>query len=153
MFIEERFFILKNVLFACSGEALTQRIRSKIFRAYLSQDIAWFDDPTHNPGSLCLQLSSEASAVQRVRTVLIYDNLTVFIFIIQATGVHIGTVLEAFGNLGIGTVLSFIYGWELTLVIIGFLPFLIVPGVVNVKLVDKFSKKDSKAFKAASQVC
>ncbi len=61
--------------------------------------------------------------------------------------------MEAFGNLGIGTVLSFIYGWELTLVIIGFLPFLIVAGLVNVKLVDKFSKKDSKAFKAASQVC
>jgi hypothetical protein len=67
LFLEERFFILKNVFFACSGEALTQRIRSKIFRAYLSQDTAWFDDSTHNPGSLCLQLSSEASAVQRVR--------------------------------------------------------------------------------------
>jgi ABC-type bacteriocin/lantibiotic exporter with double-glycine peptidase domain len=55
--------------------------------------------------------------------------------------------LEAFGNLGIGTVLSFIYGWELALVIIGFLPFIIIGGVINVKLVDKFSKKDSKASK------
>jgi Na+-driven multidrug efflux pump len=61
--------------------------------------------------------------------------------------------LEAFGNLSIATILSFIYGWELTLVIIGFLPFLIVAGVVNIILVDKFSKKDSKAFKEASQVC
>ncbi|CAF1338277.1 unnamed protein product [Adineta steineri] len=126
--------IIANSLFAYSGEALTQRIRSKIFRTYLNQDITWFDDPSHNPGSLCLQLSSEASTVQKT------------------TGVYIGTVLEAFGNLGIGTVLSFIYGWELTLVVIGFLPFLIVTGIVGIKLVDKFSKKDSKAFTAASQV-
>lgn len=61
---------LKNFLFACSGEALTERIRSKVFKAYLSQDIAWFDDPTHNPGSLCLQLSSDASTIQKVRILL-----------------------------------------------------------------------------------
>jgi ATP-binding cassette subfamily B (MDR/TAP) protein 1 len=64
--IDEKSFLLKSFLFAYSGEALVQRIRSKMFRTYLSQDIAWFDDPIHNTGSLCLQLSSEASAVQRV---------------------------------------------------------------------------------------
>ena len=80
------------------------------------------------------------------------DNFADFVFVIQTTGVHIGTILEAFGNLGIGTVLSLIYGWELTLVIIGFLPFIIIAGVINVKLVNKFSKKDSKTFKEASKV-
>ncbi|UJR07310.1 hypothetical protein I4U23_011598 [Adineta vaga] len=125
---------LQNFLFACSGEALTERIRSKIFRNYLNQDIAWFDDPTRNSGSLCLQLASEASAVQKT------------------TGVHMGTILEVVGNLGVGTILSFVYGWELTFVIIGFLPFIILAGIVNVKLVYKFSKNDSKVFKKASQV-
>jgi ABC-type bacteriocin/lantibiotic exporter with double-glycine peptidase domain len=60
--------------------------------------------------------------------------------------------LEAFGNLGIATILSFIYGWELTLVMIGFLPFIIIIGMLNVKLMDRFTKKDSQAFKEASKV-
>ncbi len=132
---------------------MTQRVRSKIFRAYLSQDIAWFDDPTHNPGSLCLQLSSEASAIQKVRISFYYNNLAFVISIIQTTGIYIGTLLEAFGNLGIGTILSLYYGWELTLVMIGFLPFIILAGVLNVKLIDKFSKKDFQSLKEASKVC
>lgn len=65
---------------------------------------------------------------------------------------HIGTILEALGNLGTGTILSFIYGWELTLVIIGFLPFLIGAGILNMKSVDKFLKKDFRTFEEASQV-
>lgn len=80
------------------------------------------------------------------------NNFTCFIFIIQTTGIHIGTFLEAFGNLGIGTIISLIYGWELTLVMIGFLPFIIIIGVLNTKLTSKFSKKDSQAFKEASNV-
>ncbi|CAF1454735.1 unnamed protein product [Adineta ricciae] len=125
---------LQNFLFAYSGESLIQRIRSKLFKTYMGQEISWFDDPSHNTGSLCLQLSSEASAVQK------------------SVGVHLGTIFETFGNLGTGTVLSFVYGWELTLVIIGFLPFLIISGVINMKLVDKYTKRDLITFKEVSQL-
>jgi len=53
-------------MFACSGEALTKRLRAKAFRAILRQEIAWFDDPDNNTGALCTRLSTEAAAIQGV---------------------------------------------------------------------------------------
>ncbi|CAF5176033.1 unnamed protein product, partial [Rotaria sp. Silwood1] len=44
---------IQSFLFACSGEALTKRLRSKTFRAILRQEIAYFDHPDNNTGALC----------------------------------------------------------------------------------------------------
>jgi hypothetical protein len=53
-------------MFALAGENLTKRLRSSAFRAMLSQEVAWFDEPENNVGSLCTRLSVEAGAVQGV---------------------------------------------------------------------------------------
>jgi hypothetical protein len=53
-------------MFAIAGENLTKRLRSKVFQSMLSQEIAWFDEPDNNVGSICTRLSVEASAVQGV---------------------------------------------------------------------------------------
>jgi hypothetical protein len=53
-------------MFACSGEALTKRLRAKTFHAVLRQEIAWFDHPDNNTGVLCTRLSSEAATIQGV---------------------------------------------------------------------------------------
>lgn len=52
-----------------SGEALTQRLRSKIFRTLLRQEVAYFDHPDNNTGALCTRLATEASDVQGVRLI------------------------------------------------------------------------------------
>ncbi|CAF4710929.1 unnamed protein product, partial [Rotaria magnacalcarata] len=44
---------LQGFLFACSGEALTKRLRSKAFSSLLRQEIAYFDDQSNNTGALC----------------------------------------------------------------------------------------------------
>ncbi|CAF4946554.1 unnamed protein product, partial [Rotaria socialis] len=44
---------LQSFLFAISGESLTQRLRAKIFRTLLQQDIAYFDQAENNTGALC----------------------------------------------------------------------------------------------------
>jgi len=53
-------------MFACSGEALTKRLRAKAFAAILRQEIAWFDQAENSTGALCTRLSNEASAIQGV---------------------------------------------------------------------------------------
>ena len=58
-------------MFGISGENLTKRLRSEGFKAMLSQDIAWYDDPANNVGTLCTRLSVEAAAVQGVSNNLI----------------------------------------------------------------------------------
>lgn len=103
-------FFFQSFLFGLSGENMTKRLRARAFKIMLSQDIGWFDDKANNVGTLCTKLSVEAAAVQ------------------GATGVQLGNVFMNVANLGVGLVLAFFYGWSITLVIIGFLPFLVISG-------------------------
>ncbi len=69
-----------------------------------------------------------------------------------ATGVRIGFTLMNIGNLGVGLVIGFVYSWVITLLIIGFLPFVIILGVFQAKMLTKFSEKDKKILEEAGQV-
>lgn len=53
-------------MFGLSGENLTKRIRSKAFKAILSQEIGYFDKEENNVGTLTTRLAVEAAAVQGV---------------------------------------------------------------------------------------
>lgn len=52
-----------------SGERLTMRIRRKMFRAMLSQEMGWYDDKVNGVGAICARLSGEAASVQGVSAV------------------------------------------------------------------------------------
>jgi ABC-type multidrug transport system fused ATPase/permease subunit len=52
--------------FAIAGEKLTKRLRGNMFRAMLSQEMAWFDRKDNGVGALCAKLSGEAASVQGV---------------------------------------------------------------------------------------
>ncbi|CAF3438593.1 unnamed protein product [Rotaria socialis] len=125
---------LQSFLFAISGESLTQRLRAKIFRTLLQQDIAYFDQAENNTGALCTRLATEASEVQ------------------GATGVRIGTMLQNISNLGVGIVLAFIYGWSLTLIMLAFVPFMILAGFLQTYLLTGFADKDKKALEEAGKI-
>ena len=53
-------------MFAISGEYLTMRIRGLAFKAYLRQEIGYFDDHRNNVGAVTTRLATDASAVQGV---------------------------------------------------------------------------------------
>jgi ATP-binding cassette subfamily B (MDR/TAP) protein 1 len=53
-------------MFGISGENLTKRLRSQGFKTMLSQEVAWYDDPSNNVGTLCTRLAVEAAAIQGV---------------------------------------------------------------------------------------
>jgi hypothetical protein len=55
-------------------------------------------------------------------------------------------------NLGVGIVLAFVYSWAITLLIILFVPFMIISGVIQTKLMVGFSSKDKKNLEEAGKV-
>ena len=69
---------LQGWMLSIAGENMTKRLRRKAFKAMLSQEMAWHDEPENNTGSLCARLSGDAGKVQ------------------GASGSRIGTVLHAF---------------------------------------------------------
>ncbi|CAF4087238.1 unnamed protein product [Rotaria sp. Silwood2] len=87
---------LQSFFFAYSGETLTRRIRAKIFRTILRQEIAFFDDPNNSTGALCTRLANEASAVQ------------------GATGVYMGIMFQNIAALGTAIIIGFVFSWQLT---------------------------------------
>ena len=121
-------------MFSCSGEALTKRLRSKIFRAILRQDIAYFDQAHHNTGALCTYLATEASDVQ------------------GASGVRIGIMIQNIVTVGVGILIGFIFSWQLTLLIIAFLPFIIFGAVIQIRLITKFVKNDKESLENAGKI-
>ncbi|CAF1420960.1 unnamed protein product [Rotaria sordida] len=125
---------LQSFLFACSGEALTKRLRSKAFHAILRQEIAYFDNPDNNTGALCTRLATEASAVQ------------------GASGIRIGVMLQNLAALGTGILISFVFAWQLTLLVLGFVPLLIVGGFLQNYLMTGFASKDKKTFEKAGKI-
>lgn len=121
-------------MFAISGENMTKRLRSKAFKAMLTQEIGWFDRPENNVGTLTTKLAIEAAAIQ------------------GATGVRIGGILTNIGNLGIGLIISFVYGWSIALLILAFVPFMIVSGVLQNKLMTGFASNDKKILEEAGKL-
>ena len=55
-------------MFAVSGEYLTKRIRGLAFKAYLCQEVGYFDDHKNSVGAVTTRLATDASAVQGVST-------------------------------------------------------------------------------------
>jgi len=60
-------------------------------------------------------------------------------FLLQATGIRIGTMLQNISNLGVGMILAFIYGWSLTLLMLAFVPFMIIAGFLQTYLMTGFA--------------
>nr|QNH67866.1 ATP-binding cassette transporter subfamily B member 1 X2 [Brachionus rotundiformis] len=125
---------LQNTMFGFSGENLTKRLRSMGFKTMLQQEIAWFDSPDNSVGKLCTKLAVEAAAVQ------------------GAAGIRIGALLMNLGNLGIGLILALVFGWAIALTILAFVPFMIIGGVLQTKMLTGFSGTDKKVLEDAGNI-
>ena len=47
-----------------------------------------------------------------------------------------GSIVQSIANLGTAFVIAFIYGWKLTLLIVAFLPFIMIAGALQMKLLQ-----------------
>lgn len=55
-------------------------------------------------------------------------------------------------NLGVALVISFVFSWSISLVLLGFIPLIIIGGAFNTKMLAGFASKDSKIIEEAGKV-
>ncbi|KAI0989395.1 hypothetical protein GJ496_009361 [Pomphorhynchus laevis] len=126
--------LISSSTFVFSGAKLTKRLRQNVFRSIVNREIAFFDKDENSVGKLCTLLSNEASAVQ------------------GATGIRIGTMLSGLSILLVGVVIAFVVGWQLSLVILAFVPVLIFAGILSMKVMAGFDSGDKVHLESTGRI-
>ncbi|XP_059674811.1 ATP-binding cassette sub-family B member 5 [Gavia stellata] len=127
-------YIIQGFMFGKSGEILTMRLRSLSFRALLHQEVGWYDDQKNAVGVLLTRLATDASQVK------------------GATGSRLGLITMTVFTLLTAIVIAFVYGWQLTLLILACVPFLIATNAARVSSVSGHAAKDQKALEEAGRI-
>nr|pir LaMDR1 protein - Leishmania mexicana amazonensis [Leishmania amazonensis] len=126
---------------ACGGHVLCWivaasrqegRIRLNFFRAVLRQDIGWHDE--HSPGELTARMTGDTRVIHNG----INDKLSQ------------GIMNGAMGI--IGYIAGFVFSWELTLVMVGMMPFIIVMAAIIGNIVSKMTESSRKHFAKAGSM-
>jgi ATP-binding cassette subfamily B (MDR/TAP) protein 1 len=116
-----------------TGHRQTSRIRQMYLQAVLRQDVEFFDTQT-TTGSLLEGLNEDGNAVQ------------------QAISEKVGDFLQHTATFTVGYIIAFWRGWDMTLVMVGTIPFLAGVGAILAKLSTWTSAKSSAAYVEASSL-
>ncbi|XP_061530021.1 ATP-dependent translocase ABCB1-like isoform X1 [Phycodurus eques] len=125
---------LQGFCFGKAGEILTMKLRLAAFKAMMRQDLGWFDDPKNSVGALTTRLASDSAEVKGV------------------TGLRLATMVKIISNMGSSVIISFVYGWELTLFILVLVPILAVAGALKIQMLTGKTAKVKKELEKAGKI-
>ncbi|XP_062514381.1 ATP-dependent translocase ABCB1-like [Corticium candelabrum] len=117
-----------------AGEALTARLRAKVFRAMLRQEVGWFDDSRRSTGALTTRLAEDASEVK------------------GGVGSRLAVIFQLFATLIAALTIAFVHNWEMTLVTLACVPVLIIAGAVQMRALAGHSSKNKEQLENAGKV-
>jgi ATP-binding cassette subfamily B (MDR/TAP) protein 1 len=114
--------------------AVAQKYRQEYLDNLIRKRIAFFDDQGHSPGSLTARLSSDCTQLQ------------------QLMATEMSMALIAVVNVVGCIIISFVYGWKLSLVgLFAALPLILAAGYLRMRLELEFEKTNAKIFESSSQ--
>lgn len=62
------------------------------------------------------------------------------------------TLIQNFSNMGISVIISFIFGWELTLLILAVVPIIALASAAEMRLLAGHAAEDKRELEAAGKV-
>ncbi|XP_051009908.1 ATP-binding cassette sub-family B member 5 [Acomys russatus] len=127
-------YLMQGLFYGRAEENLAMRLRHLAFKAMLYQDIAWYDEKENSTGALTTALAMDVAQIQGAATS------------------RLGVITQDVTNMGLSAFISFIYGWEMTLLILSFAPVLAVTGMIQTAAVAGFANKDKEELVRAGKV-
>ena len=126
--------LLRQIAFSIISETMVLRVRTSAFSAILRQPVGWFDaSPERTAGALANRLAADCYAIKSL------------------TGERAGIAVSQAAVLIFGLYISFSASWHLTLCLFATIPFIVLPVIVQAKVVQGFSERATAAFVAAGQ--
>jgi ATP-binding cassette, subfamily B (MDR/TAP), member 1 len=104
---------LASLFGAISSERQANRIRVAYFKAMLRQDVGWFD--VNAPGEVASRMQEDTTSVQ------------------GGINESIGQAVQYIFTFLIGLIIGFIRSWQLSLMILGFVPIMIIAGELGAR--------------------
>ena len=95
------------------GARITKKLRTDLFRHFITRDMAFFDKKENSPGELSSVLAKDCLVVNSV------------------VSTAYGAVLVGIGSFACGLVIAFTASWKISLVTIGFAPLIFISGIVR----------------------
>ncbi|KAI8986438.1 putative ABC transporter protein, partial [Pilobolus umbonatus] len=127
-------FALQIVSFETAGERFTKRLRADIFRAFMKQEIGFYDDPDNSLGALTSKLAIDSKNVNELVT--------------KTWGDVTQIVVTAITGLSI----AFAHSWLLTLIILLMSPFIAFATFYESQIHRGFEDKTKKANEQSGEV-
>jgi len=112
--------------FSYFAESIALKFKIDYFEKILTKDSNWFDQ--NNPGEMASKISKEVAAVQR------------------GTGEKVGNLTMFVTSFVFGFAFAFFYGWLLTLILCGGIPFLLAVGALFASSLESGFTNQMKAY-------
>nr|QOE83899.1 ATP binding cassette transporter subtype B2 [Diabrotica virgifera] len=125
---------LQNYLLGIAGEKMTERIRTQMFTAIISQEMGFFDKKSNGVGALCAKLAGDSSSIQ------------------GATGQRVGAILQSLSTFGIAIALSMYYQWKLGLLMASFTPLMLVAIFIEKRNTTGLSEAREKSLQKSTKI-